>query len=1416
MRAGGTGDPVAASNRSYKKLLMEIFIVNLTAFFSWLVTTSWQASVLVLLVLLIQWIFGRWLTARWRYALWFLVLGRLMLPALPSSGLSVFNLIEREPVREAAVFCSDAMDAAYTGSYDLGDGFASRQTSEQSVSVLPATGLTPSHFLYWKTWLALSWLLGFLLLLARTMVTHGRMCVRVSKSSLVSETRIIDLLESCKQTMGVKIRLRVRETELVTGPCLLGVFRPQLLLPPGMMQTFNEREMRFIFLHELAHIRRRDPSVNWVLSLLQYLHWLNPVIWLGLERMKMDREPACDAMVLSRAGENEHQGYGETILHLLERVQSPRSFPGMVGIVEDEKQMTRRITLISQFRRTSVWLSALGIALIVVLSIVGLTRRDSSPTISEERSFPEPKPLVMAARRGQTDKVRKLLQEGADPEMGIAALREAAKNGHLDTVNALLDQGININAKDSGGMTALHYAAMNDYPSVVKILISKGADVNLKLNGGATALHLAAGRGNVEIVEYLLSHGAEVNTKDDSGRTPLQQAAVGGTREICSTLITHGAVYDDVFTAAALNDTNKVEALLEKDSKLVSTKGAYDETPLHWAAMGGGLDTAALLLSRGAEVDARARSREMSPLCMAAMHGHPEVAQLLLDKGADPQFKSVLGYTPLFWAVTSRKQGAAELLILHAAHVAPESAEGQMILHRTAEAGKKDLVRLMISNGWNYDIFCAAALGDVDQATLLLKKNPELLRATCALGVFSSSDARTRNLETPLHWAVSCNQKEMVKFLLDRGADPNARGYFGCTPLHYARTREMVELLLQRKWLVRRVNINAADDDGRTPLHWAKEGYNSDPEVVELLTKAGGVDYGEPTPAPPPSKTELLNADLINLAGSGATNQVLNLIAQGGDLNARGDQGRTLLMIAVNKRQAGMARFLIGKGADVNAKDSNGMTALQLMFDSDWGESDDSLEVIKALIAKNADLNETDSKHGNPLQNAAFFGLSQAEQSLVTAGARPPQTLIYAAAKGDLGSMEKLLAEKKDVNEKDSRGRTPLIAASRNGHLEAVNLLLSHGADVNAQAEEAHRNWLVKTALATAIQARHMDVASALIAKGADLELKNPNGETLLFNAVLYNQTDVVECLLICGANADAKGPKGRTAKEIGLRSGNSEIVEMFKRGVRPGSKPRYQPGTKAVFSSNPLARKLYEAASKGDLNEVRALLTQGVDVNAGYQGGGTALYAAVIYNKKDVVEFLISKGANVNFQGNLRMALRYGHMDAAKVLLAHGATEDIFSASALNDTARLKDFLDEYKDAVDVQDGAGWTPLYWALWLGAKDSCQLLLHRGANVNAREKIEGATPLIMGVRSLGAQFIPALLDKGADINAPDNYGMAMLHWSSFIGDSATVQVLLSRKADFNLKTKKNETALQLAKEKKHPEIVELLKKAGAKE
>ena len=151
---------------------------------------------------------------------------------------------------------------------------------------------------------------------------------------------------------------------------------------------------------------------------------------------------------------------------------------------------------------------------------------------------------------------------GTDPARAEdeAALREAAIKGDIGTVKVLLDEGVNVNAKDADGRTALTEAAFYGRTEIAKMLLDKGADVFAKKNDGATPLTMAAshkeiaemiqqeiqllevaGKGDNAMVKELLDKGAYVNVRDPEGRTPLTEAAWNNHVETVKLLLDKGA-----------------------------------------------------------------------------------------------------------------------------------------------------------------------------------------------------------------------------------------------------------------------------------------------------------------------------------------------------------------------------------------------------------------------------------------------------------------------------------------------------------------------------------------------------------------------------------------------------------------------------------------------------------------------------------------------------------------------------------------------------------------------------------------------------------------------------------------------------------------------------------------------------------
>ncbi len=382
-------------------------------FFIWLMQTSWQAAILVLIVFLVQSVFGKKLNARWRHALWLLVMVRMLLPAAPRSAMSLFNYAGLENMREKPVLMSFDPPATHDSGVVQssvkeieGEPMSSpvvSQSPPQQAYTSPAASMPASKVVITPPaagvgtifnrvniawWCVLVWGIGAGLLALRVIGQNLTFIRRLRGAKSITEPKTLALFEQCKSMVGIHFSIGLVETSQVQSPALHGFFRPRLLLPARMIGSFSEQELRYIFLHELAHVKRCDMALLWAATLLKILHWFNPVLWLGFRRMATDRELACDEMALSHAGEQERKPYGAAIIKVLETCVSAPALPGVVGILEDKDQMSRRISMILKFRQRSPW-SMLAIVLLLALGLVTLT--DARSKLKAET---EPAPAI--------------------------------------------------------------------------------------------------------------------------------------------------------------------------------------------------------------------------------------------------------------------------------------------------------------------------------------------------------------------------------------------------------------------------------------------------------------------------------------------------------------------------------------------------------------------------------------------------------------------------------------------------------------------------------------------------------------------------------------------------------------------------------------------------------------------------------------------------------------------------------------------------------------------------------------------------------------------------------------------------------------------------------------------------------------
>jgi len=515
-----------------------------------------------------------------------------------------------------------------------------------------------------------------------------------------------------------------------------------------------------------------------------------------------------------------------------------------------------------------------------------------------------------------------------------APVADAAMKGDKDTVRALLKQGADVNQAQGDGMTALHWAANGGHADLVDMLLYAGANVRATTRLGAyTPLHVASRSGHAAIVARLAGAGADVNGATATGATSLMLAAASGKADAVKALLDHGA------------DINA------KDK-------ANDETALMFAAALDRVDVVRLLISRGADVKLTAKVIDRAG-------GPPapgEVALQEASRGARAQNNAQAG-----------RGGAAP---------APAGRPANDVPGVTRPYTYNELIGKV---GGLTALHFAARQGSAASVTALVEGGADVNQLSPA------------DKASPLLIATINGQFDIAKYLLDKGADPNLRSDAGATPLYaainvhwgpksfYPQPRahlqqqlsylELMKALLdkgadpntrvQRKIWYTSYNFDnlRIDESGATPF-W-RAAYASDIEAMKLLvsygadphirtsksfgrnfrddgTREGGDTTPQPLPPGAPSITALMAAAGVGygegyagnahrFAPTGMMAAVKYLVEElDADVNALDADGTSALHHAAARGDNEMILYLVQKGADVTVVNRRGQSVADM------------------------------------------------------------------------------------------------------------------------------------------------------------------------------------------------------------------------------------------------------------------------------------------------------------------------------------------------------------------------------------------------------------------------------------------------------------------------------------------------------
>ena len=408
-------------------------------------------------------------------------------------------------------------------------------------------------------------------------------------------------------------------------------------------------------------------------------------------------------------------------------------------------------------------------------------------------------------------------------------------------------------------------AAERQDADLLRQLLKQGADPNSPQPDGATALHWAVHWDDHAAVDMLVRAGAKPDVVNDLGVFPLSLACANGSSAMVKRLIAAGASIRSALPSG--------------------------ESPLMTCARTGASDGIRLLGSRGADVDARESHRGQTALMWAAGGKHPGAVKALIELGADVNARSTGGFTPLMFAAREGDQESARLLIAAGASLEDmtPSGESPLLLAAASVAG-------LTARDYRH---VPEPSGHEAVALLLVARSANVNQAD-TLGM------------TPLHHAVETGKRDLLKALVARGANLDARVATQGLPFR------------------RGDYVSRAGFGGATPF-WLAAMYG-DVETMQQLV-AAGADWRLPSrngTTPLMVAAGLGQTDSRIVPESRLLEAVKYLVSLGGDVNEANNGGQTAVHGAAGISGHAILGYLASQGANLEAKDKGGRTPIDV------------------------------------------------------------------------------------------------------------------------------------------------------------------------------------------------------------------------------------------------------------------------------------------------------------------------------------------------------------------------------------------------------------------------------------------------------------------------------------------------------
>ena len=763
-------------------------------------------------------------------------------------------------------------------------------------------------------------------------------------------------------------------------------------------------------------------------------------------------------------------------------------------------------------------------------------------------------PLHIAVDNDDEDIIQKLLAHNANPRLkdapgntslhlavklkqetrsfvkqGISYMSPYPTSYHtcsVQTVEAIIEHGADVNAMNSRGQTALWFACVDGQNSFVKILLDRAAEPNIADKCDDSCLHAAIrGQCDTETIQKIVDHGAHVNTVNKNGATPLLLACSAAQPGAVTLLL-------------------KAKA----DPNIADNDG---DACLHAAAAADcSKETLQEVIECGADVNA-VNKRGRTALLLNCFYRQMDSVKILLKAGADPTIADEEGFSCIHAAIDGQcSTDILQALIHHGAHIDAARKDGTNAFLRACKTGQSESVRFLVEAGADVSIT------KPDGSTCLhIAVKGECCREALQK-IFMKNlinvNAANKKGETALLLACLSAQARTVNLLLQEGADPNISDTRGYTSLHAAVYgccgNETLQEIINHE-----VQLDCQDNHGKTALMLACSYRQQD--SVRILMKAGFNPY---------IRDDDGDTCLHAAITGGCSKKIIQrIIDHGADVNATNKTNQTALTLACIKKDEVAINVLLNASADPNVTDqAYDDTCLHKVVRQKC-----NIEVLQAIIDHGANVNATNKGNETALMIACQNGNLVAIKVLLNAAAdintmdNCGETCLHYLLNGNFNLSFKHWTDVGDTNIKKQvalifyKSRAYTMSVPLKSHLdtdfpnhnvicdELIRTATDHGAVLHVVKGEHVAAQLL------ACSSSLKESMSLLLRAGADASTVNIFGDTCLHKIfhreylLLEYDHVTLQKLLDHGVPVNATNKNHQTAYMLAYNLGNIDAM---------------------------------------------------------------------------------------------------------------------------------------------------------------------------------------------------------------------------------------------------------------------------------